>query len=219
MDDKNFTDPLDAKEWIDIVESAGIRDLDIYPRLRAWIDEVSPAQILEIGSGQGICSDKIDLHDRVYTGVEPSPFLLERAKELYRSPSRRFVCGSAYALPFADKSFDACFSIAVWHLLSDPGKASAELSRVLKGDGKFLIVTANPGAYSAWTGRYTSAKWEGRRFEGTLCQPDKPHTLDVLYLHTLDEILHALTAANLDTATTETFRNDFYLAIQGQKRV
>jgi hypothetical protein len=66
------------------------------------------------------------------TGVEPSPYLVERAKQLYPQPNRNFILGNAYALPFSDGTFDAAFSVTVWHLLSD------------------LQTAANPNADFVW---------------------------------------------------------------------
>ncbi len=210
-----------ALDWIRTVESekGRVREDDIYPRLRAWVDRAAPVEILEIGSGQGICSDKIGLAGRNYTGIEPSPLLLDRAMQLYPFDNRRFVSGGAYDLPLSDGAFDAAFSVAVWHLLGDLRKAANELSRVLKENGHFLIITANPSAYSAWTGLYTDSKLEGSRFEGTVQLPDQSVLRDILYLHSLDEIRDSLLAAHLKIQEIEDFRMKRFILIRGQKLV
>jgi SAM-dependent methyltransferase len=197
-----------ALEWIRTAEGDGarIRDNDIYPLLRRWIDASSPREILEIGAGQGICSDKIDLNGRRYTGLEPSSLLVERAQELYRDENRRFLLGSAYSLPFPDGAFDAVFSVSVWHLLSDLHQAAGEMSRVLKAEGRFLIITANPSAYSLWKELYATTRTEGSRLDGTVQLADRSVVHEVLYLHTLEEILSSLRDAGLDVEETETFR-------------
>lgn len=142
MDDKHF-DKKSADEWIATIESedAKIREQDIYPHLKKWIWDNDITNVVDLGSGQGICSQKIP-EDTKYTGIEPSPFLLKRARKLY--PDSDFIEGSAYQMPFEDASVDAVFSIAVWHLLSDSESAAHELSRVLKPGGHFFIVTADP---------------------------------------------------------------------------
>jgi SAM-dependent methyltransferase len=213
-----------ALEWIRVAEGDGarIRENDIYPLLRRWIHASSPTEILEIGAGQGICSDKIDLDGRRYTGIEPSPLLVERAQELYRAENRRFVLGSAYNLPFPDGAFDAVFSVSVWHLLSDLQDAAEEMSRVLKADGRFLMITANPAAYSLWKELYATTTTEGRRLEGTVQLPDRSVLHEVLYLHTLDEILGSLRDADLEVEETETFRpsaggQQSFISIRGKK--
>lgn len=218
MDDRTFDDPKVAQEWIDLAEGerAQVREWDIFPRLKSWVDQTLSREILEIGSGQGICSSQIQVG---YTGLEPSPLLLERAKERYASKSKKFVLGNVYQMPFADAGFDAAFAISVWHLLGDLQKAAQEMSRVLRAEGHFFLITANPGAYSRWTESYTDSKWEGRRFEGK-----SGDSRDVLYLHTLEELTASLESADLTVQTMETFRSSgtspdrpLYLSIQGQK--
>jgi SAM-dependent methyltransferase len=222
MDDQNFNDPNVALDWIQIIESekARVRESDIYPRLNEWLSRVSATELLDIGSGQGICSAHIDLSGRNYTGLEPSPLLTDRAKELYPQANRRFVLGGAYQMPFSDGSFDAAFSVSVWHLLSDIKRASSELARVLKKDGSFLIITANPAAYTHWTAPYLETRQEGSRLDGVIIRDDGSVLNDTLYLHSLDEILSALHSAHLHELKIETFRRhpsglDQYLCIEG----
>jgi len=223
MDDRTF-DETTAREWIETIEGAqsSPRDHDIYPRLNVWLRDTQPAALLEVGSGQGVCSDKIDLERCLYTGVEPSPYLLQRANELYAGGHRRFVQGSAYSMPCDADSFDAAFSVAVWHLLNDLSTAARELGRVLRTCGSFLIITANPAAYALWTERYAAVHLDGRRVEGQTRNGDGSVSTDVLYLHTLEEITGSLDSAGLAPRTIETFRTtrsgDSFLAIEGEKK-
>lgn len=142
MDDRNF-DRKSADDWIAMVEgeNADVREQDIYPHIHKWLWDNDIIKVVDLGCGQGVCSSKVP-ENTIYLGIEPSEHLLERAKENY--PNRRFVEGSAYKIPVKSESLDGVFSIAVWHLLSDPEKAAKELSRVLRPGGHFLIVTADP---------------------------------------------------------------------------
>ena len=217
MDDRHF-DQNAAREWIESVEGekGRPREIDLYPHLRKWVDRISPTKIVDIGCGQGICSQKIDLNGRNYFGIEPSLFLLERAIRLHQESNKVFVTGNAYALPFSDSFFDAAFSIAVWHLLEDKMKAASELSRILKHGGHFMIVAANPDFYDEWTKTYTHGAKRGQRFEGKMRNEDGSESTDVLYLHSLDEINMSLQSAQLEIHGTTTFRTA--IAIQGTKR-
>jgi SAM-dependent methyltransferase len=216
-----------ALEWISMIESEKsriIREADIYPKLRAWVDSILPVSILEIVCGQGICSDQINLTGREYTGLDPSPILVERANHLYRSANRRFLPGDAFSLPFSEGAFDAAFSVSVWHLLEDLKKSADEMSRVLKPGGHFMIITANPGAYTAWTAMYTDTRLKGCRFEGKMQLDGRTVSHDVLYLHSLEEIKASLQCAHLEIQEVETFRpvenspeQKRYVLIQGQK--
>lgn len=224
MDDRNFDDET-ALQWIESVEASkfSIRDQDIYPTVRAWLTEGRITKALEIGSGQGICSDKIDLTALEYIGLEPSSLMFERAKKIYSGQNRSFVLGNAYSLPFAADTFDGCFSILVWHLLGDLDLANRELGRVLKSGGNFLIITANPGSYPAWKGFYTTFKMDGKRLEGSMQLTEKHTSHDVLFLHTQDELVNSLRDAGLIVEKTHTFRpsakdqTDLLICIEGRK--
>ncbi len=223
MDDRNF-DQQTAQDWIKSVERPGKswRDDHVYLKLSNLISKDLPASILDIGCGQGICSEKIELNQCRYTGIEPSPYLIDRAKSLYSSEARKFLSGNAYDLPVPNQTFDAAFSILVWHLLMNINRAASEMSRVLTEDGQFLIVTANPDAYVAWKSFYPDAKVSGKKLEGTM-QLGDALSRDVLYLHSFYEIQESLRKAGLMIETTETFlpAKDFELklliSIQGKK--
>jgi ubiquinone/menaquinone biosynthesis C-methylase UbiE len=96
MDDKNF-DEQSALDWSSVIESnvPGGREKDFYPRIDSWMDEFSLKKILDIGSGQGISATKINLHEREYIGVDPSQYLVDRAKGLYTNLQNQFVLGNA----------------------------------------------------------------------------------------------------------------------------
>lgn len=225
MDDRNF-DQQTAQDWINSVEKPGRswRDDHVYSKLNSLIYSASPKKILDIGCGQGICCEKIDLTQCSYTGVEPSPYLLNRAKQLYSSSEKTFLPGNAYNLPVINSSFEAAFSILVWHLLIELEKAASELSRVLTDDAPFLIVTANPDAYLAWKAFYPDAKLTGKKLEGTM-QLGEALSRDVLYLHTFNEIKSAIQNVGLTIERTETFlpAKDFpemklLISIEGRKK-
>lgn len=223
MDDRTFDEPT-ARQWIRTIECGTnpVREQDLYPRLRTWMETASPARILEIGCGQGDCSARLDLAERSYVGVDPSPFLIAQAKELYESEHRRFIAGNAYALPFAEREFEATFSVMVWHLLSDLQTAAQEMSRVLKPGGHFLIVTANPEALAEWAGLYINPKITGRRLEGDMQLDGKILDHDVLYLHTLNELVAALRLAKFEMGSIVPFRkskqrkgHEYFISITG----
>lgn len=223
MDDKNFEDPLVAEDWISSVESQGarVREKDIYPKLRAWAEESGLQKILEIGSGQGACSQCFDLKGKHYVGLEPSRLLNTRAMRLFQGREREFVLGNVYQLPFDDESFDGVFSVAVWHLLENIDKASEQMKRVLKPGGSFLIITANPASYDIWRGQYAESELDGKKLSGVVRFVDKPDLRDTLYLHTLEDIQKALVSAGLHVAGVSTFREvqgqAVYLEIHGKR--
>lgn len=207
MDDKTF-DAQTAQDWIVAIERPGrsSRDDDIYPILSQWLADNKAASVLDIGCGQGICAEKVVMPSVQYVGLDPLPLLVARAQELYTGDSRRFVTGNAYDLPFANESFDAAFSVLVWHLLEDLPRAAAEMARVLKAGGAALCITANPEAMADWQAMYDSPRVDGKRLEGVMDMGGGLTSRDVLYFHTRDEIATALASAGLTLEGVTPFR-------------
>ena len=218
-----FEDELIAKEWINSVENEkGMgRDKEIYPRLEKWLNQQNIESVIEVGSGQGICSDKLKNFKGQYIGVEPSQILTQRAVELYANDHRQFVVGDAYDLPIGSGKAEAGFSIMVWFHLEDLNKASSELSRVLKNNGKFFIVTANPNAEKMWESFYFDYKKEGKQITGKVNVPINPISKSIYYQHTQEEILTALKNNGLDVDQINEFEvvngEKIFCSFEGKK--
>lgn len=78
-----------------------------------------------------------------YTGLDITPEFIARAAEKY--PDARFECGSALALPFADRSFDVVVSKGTLFVLEDHRKAIAEALRVCCGTAILDLVLRPEG--------------------------------------------------------------------------
>jgi len=97
-------------------------------------------RVLDIGCGPG--SITLGFADIVapgnVVGIDFQESQVDQAEKLRETrglPNLRFEVADAYQLPFADKSFDAVFANAVlWHL-REPGRALAEIRRVLRPGG------------------------------------------------------------------------------------
>ncbi len=203
MDDRKF-DEKSATEWTSLIESEGakIRETYLYPVLCDWLLENHVNSVLDVGCGQGICSMHLPPTIQ-YSGIDPSPFLIERAKNFY--PAKEFNLGSIYSLPFKESSFDAFFSIAVFHLLENPQKAAEECARILHQKGHFWILTADPEQKEAWTSS-DPGTWNGIRFDGN----------DVLYFHSVKSLKESLSKAALKVEKVSVLRQ--FIVLQGIKR-
>lgn len=205
------------KDWIEMIEGerGQIREQDLYPKLDRWATSKAFENILDIGCGQGICSQKIALGLSHYTGIDISESLINRATEKYESPTVKFQVADALDLPFDDESFDAVFSISVIHLVEDIDEVIYEMSRVLKPKGRFFIVTAAPSFYEAWEDSYNEVSVEGVRLIGKRLTFDGTEVEDTLYLHEGEDIHAAIEDAGLEIEDIEPFRN--FIAIRGKK--
>lgn len=196
-------------------ERGAIREQDLYPKLDRWATGKPFESILDIGCGQGICSQKIDLGLAHYTGVDSSELLIKRASEIYEASNKTFLVADALDLPFEDESFDAVFSVSLIHLVEDIDEVIYEMSRVLKPKGRFFIVTAAPSFYEAWEDSYKEKSLEGKRLIGKRLTSDGTEVEDTLYLHEGEEIHSAIEDADLEIEDIEPFRN--FIAIRGKK--
>ena len=91
-------------------------------------------RVVEVGAGNGTSFGHYPATVDELVAVEPEPYLRQRAIERAGSaPVRtRVVDGVAEALPLEDGSTDAVVASIVLCSVSDPGRALAELRRVLK---------------------------------------------------------------------------------------
>lgn len=87
--------------------------------------------VLEIGSGRGYLQDVA----QNYTGLDISP-------SVARFYHRKFVLGSATALPFPDDSFDGVWSIWVFEHVPNPEQAFREARRVTRDNGVIFLSPA-----------------------------------------------------------------------------
>lgn len=218
-----FEDDNVANQWATSVEgeTGMFRDTEIYPRLAVWLDPKFTGTVVEVGSGQGICSTKLTNLKGRYIGVEPSKPLTERAQQLYLDPRREFVVGGAYKIPVETESADATLSVMVWFHLEDIAKASQEFARILKPGGKFLIITANTRAQKTWESFYFDTTKEGKKMVGKVNVPVNPMDKSIFYQHTPEEIVTELETAGLTISRTEEFgtigEENIFLLVEGTK--
>lgn len=100
-------------------------------------------RILEIGLGQGSDAEQLIRRGARWSGIDLTFESISRVKE--RLSLRGLVYdnllqGSALALPFDDESFDVVYSHGVLHHVPDILRAQNEICRVLKKDGRLIIM-------------------------------------------------------------------------------
>lgn len=107
----------------------------------------SGKKLLDVGCGTGtlaIGAKEIVRGEGLVAGVDASPRMIARAKgkAARAGVDVDFVEGTAQALPFADRSFDVVMSTTVIHCLPEAqrGHCFAEMARVLKPEGRLLLV-------------------------------------------------------------------------------
>ena len=118
-------------------ERGGLREL------RAELLAGARGDTLEIGAGTG---HNLDHYPDAVTRLvlaEPDPHMARRLRPhalKARGGAVEVIEATAESLPFEDESFDTVVSTLVLCTVSEPSQAAAELRRVLRPDGRLLLI-------------------------------------------------------------------------------
>jgi len=119
-------------EYIRVAEDAA-KGARIEEKVGAFVKRfnLSDRPVLEIGSGRGYLQDLA----QNYTGLDISPTVA-------RFYHKKFILGSATAMPFPDDSFDGVWSIWVFEHVPNPEQAFHEARRVTRDNGVLFLFPA-----------------------------------------------------------------------------
>jgi ubiquinone/menaquinone biosynthesis C-methylase UbiE len=132
----------DPKVWIDVLDRLRREPFfrELKSRLAAHMGFREGGRYLEIGAGTG--ADALaarDQNDCVVVGADLSYAMM---REACRRGLKTVAVATAESVPFADVTFDGCWSERLFQHLKDPGRVLREMIRVLKPEGN--IVAADP---------------------------------------------------------------------------
>ena len=108
--------------------------------------------VLELATGTGLIAKHIVNAAAHIEATDASPEMIAEAKRDNRSAKLHFSVQDMLRLPYADQSFDVVIVSNALHIVPQPGKALAEIHRVLKGDG-VLIAPTFTHAGNSFTGK------------------------------------------------------------------
>lgn len=149
MSEKNFVPALQHPaltplyDWVLIFSGLG----PSFKRRLAPLADIQnkPGEIiLDIGSGTGTHARILAAAYPLMTvvGIEPDPTLITFSEKFPTQSNLTYYKADASCLPYADQSVAYVFSTLVFHHLTPDEKAVAlaEIYRVLKPDGTFILV-------------------------------------------------------------------------------
>lgn len=102
----------------------------------------SQMKVLEVGCGVGYFTEEIAKTNASLVGIDISPDLLEAARSRIKAPHVTLKVENAYAMSFAENTFDTIVGSSVLHHL-DVDKALREFFRVLRPGGEIYFTEPN----------------------------------------------------------------------------
>ena len=126
----------------------------------SWLAPSAGERILDIGCGDGVLSQKISASCAEVVGVDTSAEMVERA----RGNGIDARVGSGEVLKFTDE-FDAVFSNAALHWMTNSAAVAGGVSRALKSGGRFVAEFGGQGNVAA-IATALQAAW--RRYGGEI---------------------------------------------------
>ena len=132
---------------IDPADSAGTKNALIdqihWNHIAGWASR--RRSVLDFGCGVGRFAQRLAQLGVDYSGLDPSPAMIESARQLHGVLPSCFFHVPALPLPFATGSFDGCISVLVLQYLRSADGARmrstvSELARVLVPGGELLII-------------------------------------------------------------------------------
>jgi SAM-dependent methyltransferase len=102
-----------------------------------WMVPAGARSVLDLGAGTGKLTSALVARGLDVLAVDPSADMLAVLARVV--PRARTLVGEAEALPVADGSVDAVTAAQAWHWV-DPGRAGAEVARVLAPGGRLSLV-------------------------------------------------------------------------------
>lgn len=111
----------------------------------AVLDLLAPQpgeRILDVGCGTGHLTHQIAERGAVPVGIDPSPAMIEAAQAAYPDLDFRPYDAADFSFP---EPFDAIFSNAALHWVTDAENAARCMSNALKPGGRFVIEMGGKG--------------------------------------------------------------------------
>jgi SAM-dependent methyltransferase len=109
--------------------------------------------VLEIGIGQASDSLQIAKRGATWSGIDLTEAAVFRANKRFEINDINFngaTVGNAENMPYKDNTFDIVYSHGVLHHIPNIQSVNLEISRVLKPNGKLVIMLYNKNSLNYW---------------------------------------------------------------------
>jgi ubiquinone/menaquinone biosynthesis C-methylase UbiE len=109
-------------------------------KLRSEAMSGARGRVIEIGFGTGANLAHYPAAVESVTAIEPNAGMRDRAARNLTAVPVELVAGTAESVPLPDATFDTAVSTLTLCTVDDPGKALGELRRLLRDDGRLIIL-------------------------------------------------------------------------------
>jgi ubiquinone/menaquinone biosynthesis C-methylase UbiE len=131
-----------ARQADTFAAATAITDEELTRRFSEAIGRNGAGEILDVACGPGIVSAALAKAARAVVAFDLTPEMLAKARDRCGQAGLTNVTfqeGSATDLPFAPESFDGVVTRLAIHHFGDPGRAFAEMFRVLRPGGTLVV--------------------------------------------------------------------------------
>ena len=129
-----------TRQAVPFSTAPGIKDEHALDLLVAASGAGAVDTVLDVACGPGLVVAAFAPVARHVTGIDVTPAMLDRARELTRGLANvTFDQGDVRALPYADGTFSVVVSRFAFHHFPDPAVVLAEMRRVCRPDGSIVV--------------------------------------------------------------------------------
>ena len=147
--------------------------------------------VLDVASGEGYGSAQLAQVARSVTGLEFAAETVRLARDHFSRPNLRFVRADARSLPLSDDSVDVVVSFETIEHFDGQDAFLAEVRRVLRPGGRFIVSTPDRETYSPAgmpSNRFHVREFGDREFD-SLLRRHFPHVSTVLQRPVIGSLL------------------------------
>ncbi len=134
------------KIWVSRYKK-GLRAVKI-ETVSALTQAIQGMDILDLGCGSGVFSNVCSERGAMVVSLDFSKLMLEYTRRVDRKPA--LIQASGENLPFKDGIYDMVLALDVVEHLYKPLQFLREIWRVLKDNGKLLLITPNLTYFETW---------------------------------------------------------------------